>query len=183
MRGERAEREEKARPRLRRRARAAAGQGGWALGDGLAAWRGGKAGRGTWREGGLPGGAHGALYARALREREKTDLSPPPFVAWASPRAAQPPPSALLLSPSHAHSDVHKPAGSVPPAPVAATATVTVTGSPLSKAAAGDDQPHSPPKGNNYSRPGGQNVGNFLTDRPSSRVLAPPGGGSQIHFG
>ncbi|EFJ40864.1 hypothetical protein VOLCADRAFT_121666 [Volvox carteri f. nagariensis] len=37
---------------------------------------------------------------------------------------------------------------------------------------------------NNYSRPGGQqNVGNFITDRPSSRVLAPPGGTSQISFG
>ena len=29
----------------------------------------------------------------------------------------------------------------------------------------------------------GQNVGNFLTDRPSSRVLAAPGGASQIIFG
>ena len=29
----------------------------------------------------------------------------------------------------------------------------------------------------------GQNVGNFLTDRPSSRVLAAPGGISQIVFG
>ena len=28
---------------------------------------------------------------------------------------------------------------------------------------------------NNYGRPEGQNVGNFLTDRNSSRVLAPPG--------
>ncbi|KXZ41945.1 hypothetical protein GPECTOR_238g563 [Gonium pectorale] len=37
---------------------------------------------------------------------------------------------------------------------------------------------------NNYSRPGGQqNVGNFITDRPSSKVLAPPGGRSQISFG
>ena len=37
---------------------------------------------------------------------------------------------------------------------------------------------------NNYVRPGGmQNVGNFLTDRASSRVLAPPGGGSQITLG
>lgn len=37
---------------------------------------------------------------------------------------------------------------------------------------------------NNYSRPSGmQNVGNFITDRPTSRVLAPPGGGSQIMFG
>lgn len=36
---------------------------------------------------------------------------------------------------------------------------------------------------NNYHRPEGQNVGNFLTDRSSSRVLAPPGGGSQVSFG
>ena len=28
---------------------------------------------------------------------------------------------------------------------------------------------------NNYGRPEGQNVGNFLTNRNSSRVLAPPG--------
>ena len=36
---------------------------------------------------------------------------------------------------------------------------------------------------NNYSRPEGQNVGNFMTERNSSRVLAPPGGASQISFG
>ena len=36
---------------------------------------------------------------------------------------------------------------------------------------------------NNYVRPEGQNVGNYLTDRPSSRVLAPPGGGSSISLG
>jgi hypothetical protein len=39
------------------------------------------------------------------------------------------------------------------------------------------------PSGNNYGRPGGQNVGNFLTERNSSRVLAAPGGASQIVFG
>ena len=44
-------------------------------------------------------------------------------------------------------------------------------------------QKGSPNGGNNYSRPSGQNVGNFLTDRNSSRVLAPPGGASQIAFG
>lgn len=33
---------------------------------------------------------------------------------------------------------------------------------------------------NNYHRPEGQNVGNFITDRTSSRVLAPPGGGCQV---
>ncbi|CAG9464781.1 unnamed protein product [Pedinophyceae sp. YPF-701] len=36
--------------------------------------------------------------------------------------------------------------------------------------------------GNNYARPNGQNVGNFVTDRPSSRVLAPPGGGSSLNL-
>ncbi|KIZ06055.1 hypothetical protein MNEG_1902 [Monoraphidium neglectum] len=37
---------------------------------------------------------------------------------------------------------------------------------------------------NNYMRPSGQqNVGNFITDRASSRVLAPPGGATTICFG
>eukprot|EP00227_Mantoniella_beaufortii_P002251 CAMPEP_0197616720 /NCGR_PEP_ID=MMETSP1326-20131121/60672_1 /TAXON_ID=1155430 /ORGANISM="Genus nov. species nov., Strain RCC2288" /LENGTH=493 /DNA_ID=CAMNT_0043185607 /DNA_START=339 /DNA_END=1821 /DNA_ORIENTATION=+ len=36
---------------------------------------------------------------------------------------------------------------------------------------------------NNYTRSEGQNVGNFMTDRNSSRVLAPPGGGSSFSFG
>ncbi|KAF6265878.1 cortical microtubule associated protein SPIRAL1 [Scenedesmus sp. NREL 46B-D3] len=36
---------------------------------------------------------------------------------------------------------------------------------------------------NNYTRSEGQNVGNFLTDRPSSRVMAAPGGASSIVFG
>ena len=44
-------------------------------------------------------------------------------------------------------------------------------------------QPNGAATGNNYYRSEGQNVGNFMTDRPSSRVLAPPGGGSQISFG
>ena len=38
-------------------------------------------------------------------------------------------------------------------------------------------------KNNNYSRPSGQNVGNFMTERSSSRVLNPPGGVSSITFG
>jgi SPIRAL1-like protein len=36
---------------------------------------------------------------------------------------------------------------------------------------------------NNYARPSGQNTGNFLTDKPSSRVLAPPGGRTSITLG
>lgn len=38
-------------------------------------------------------------------------------------------------------------------------------------------------KGNNFVRPEGQNVGNFLGDRPSSRVLAAPGGNSNFSLG
>ena len=37
--------------------------------------------------------------------------------------------------------------------------------------------------GNNYGRSAGQNVGNFMTGRNSSRVLAPPGGGSSFSLG
>eukprot|EP00955_Chlamydomonas_euryale_P106063 365679-Chlamydomonas_euryale.AAC.23 len=48
----------------------------------------------------------------------------------------------------------------------------------------GDEGPQRDQKGNahgnNYSRPGGQNVGNFIGDRPSSRVSAPAGGKSQV---
>ena len=36
---------------------------------------------------------------------------------------------------------------------------------------------------NNYARPDGQNTGNFMTDRNSSRVLAPPGGFSSFSLG
>ena len=43
----------------------------------------------------------------------------------------------------------------------------------------GEKQAGKEPGHNNYGRPEGQNVGNFLTDRNSSRVLAPPGEASQ----
>eukprot|EP00897_Mesotaenium_endlicherianum_P008293 jgi/Mesen1/7492/ME000039S06701 len=35
---------------------------------------------------------------------------------------------------------------------------------------------------NNYARSEGQNTGNFITDRPSSRVLSAPGGSSSIGY-
>jgi len=38
-------------------------------------------------------------------------------------------------------------------------------------------------RGNNYGRSNGQNVGNFLTERKTSRVLREPGGGSSFVFG
>ncbi|TKY50173.1 SPIRAL 1 protein [Spatholobus suberectus] len=35
---------------------------------------------------------------------------------------------------------------------------------------------------NNYHRADGQNCGNFLTDRPSTKVHAAPGGGSSLGY-
>ncbi|XP_008786017.1 protein SPIRAL1-like 1 isoform X2 [Phoenix dactylifera] len=35
---------------------------------------------------------------------------------------------------------------------------------------------------NNYFRADGQNCGNFLTDRPSTKVHAAPGGGSSLNY-
>lgn len=37
-------------------------------------------------------------------------------------------------------------------------------------------------KTNNYFRADGQNSGNFLTDRPSTKVHAAPGGGSSLGY-
>nr|GMD39011.1 protein SPIRAL1-like 1 [Ipomoea batatas]GMD39109.1 protein SPIRAL1-like 1 [Ipomoea batatas] len=37
-------------------------------------------------------------------------------------------------------------------------------------------------KTNNYFRADGQNCGNFLTDRPSTKVHAAPGGGSSLDY-
>ncbi|XP_059670461.1 protein SPIRAL1-like 3 [Cornus florida] len=37
-------------------------------------------------------------------------------------------------------------------------------------------------KVNNYFRADGQNCGNFLTDRPSTKVHAAPGGGSSLDY-
>ncbi|KAK9669101.1 hypothetical protein RND81_13G109400 [Saponaria officinalis] len=36
--------------------------------------------------------------------------------------------------------------------------------------------------GNNYVRANGQNCGNFITDRPSTKVHAAPGGGSSLGY-
>ncbi|KAL9243310.1 hypothetical protein vseg_017212 [Gypsophila vaccaria] len=36
--------------------------------------------------------------------------------------------------------------------------------------------------GNNYQRANGQNCGNFITDRPSTKVHAAPGGGSSLGY-
>eukprot|EP00798_Chlamydomonas_sp_ICE-L_P011245 gene11245-18870_t len=73
------------------------------------------------------------------------------------------------------------------PAPAAASVPKPIealpAGAPAEKPVNGEAISGGNQYGNNYSRPTGQNVGNFMTDRNSSRVLAPPGGQSQITFG
>ncbi|KAL0889558.1 hypothetical protein Bca101_013541 [Brassica carinata] len=64
------------------------------------------------------------------------------------------------------------------PVPVTATATTTVEPAIINKEIpAGIKTPV-----NNYARAEGQNTGNFLTDRPSTKVHAAPGGGSSLDY-
>ncbi|KAH9548654.1 hypothetical protein CY35_11G099200 [Sphagnum magellanicum] len=46
----------------------------------------------------------------------------------------------------------------------------------------GPQQIRSDRNSNNYHRADGQNSGNFITDRPSTRVHAEPGGGSSLGY-
>ena len=63
-----------------------------------------------------------------------------------------------------------KPAPAEKPAPAAADVAKQIpAGIPGSRA-------------NNYYRADGQNTGNFLTDRPSTKVHAAPGGGSSLGY-
>ena len=62
------------------------------------------------------------------------------------------------------------------PPPAAAAPYYSQTSSPVRSPTGGGNN-------NNYHRAGGQNVGNFITDRSSSRVTHAPGGASQITFG
>ena len=77
-------------------------------------------------------------------------------------------------------------APAVPNAPSARVTTATSFG--VAGIGQGETGPakkgsNSSNNNNNYVRSEGQNVGNFLTGRPSSKVLAPPGGRSSITFG
>lgn len=69
------------------------------------------------------------------------------------------------------------------PTKKAAVPTVNIDATGTNSLYMGAKHEEGAAKSNNYGRPEGQNVGNFLTDRSSSRVLAPPGGASQIFFG
>ncbi|XP_062215332.1 protein SPIRAL1-like 1 [Phragmites australis] len=74
------------------------------------------------------------------------------------------------------------------PKPAVAPAAPAVSAPPAEKpAAAKADVAKQIPAGvasqtNNYHRADGQNTGNFLTDRPSTKVHAAPGGGSSLGY-
>jgi len=93
-----------------------------------------------------------------------------------SSRVLQQPGGASQISFNWAENEAPAAPAQVAPEPVVAAPEPAVEGVVAPKEAA------SASPGNNYARPGGQNTGNFITDRPSSKVLAPPGGGSSISF-
>ncbi|XP_058070478.1 protein SPIRAL1-like 2 [Magnolia sinica] len=88
-------------------------------------------------------------------------------------------------SPNHAEPAQNPP----PPAAAAAVAATTNIGSAQKPAAAQPvDNAKQIPAGihgnpaNNYFRADGQNSGNFITERPSTKVHAAPGGGSSLGY-
>lgn len=83
-----------------------------------------------------------------------------------------------------------KPAPAAAPAPAPAPAPAAAVAAPAEKPSpAKADATKQIPAGiqgsrsnNNYHRADGQNTGNFLTDRPSTKVHAAPGGGSSLGY-
>ncbi|KNA07270.1 hypothetical protein SOVF_173450 [Spinacia oleracea] len=82
-----------------------------------------------------------------------------------------------------------KPAATKAPANVCAEPVIKEAARPAP--AADNPQPTDLKKGvpagvnsniNNYYRADGQNTGNFITDRPSTKVHAAPGGGSSLGY-
>ncbi|CAN8266618.1 unnamed protein product [Cochlearia groenlandica] len=95
------------------------------------------------------------------------DAPPPPNTTPASAPAA----------PSHAET---APPVVAPPVTATALTTATTSVEPAEtnkQIPAGIKTPV-----NNYARAEGQNTGNFLTERPSTKVHAAPGGGSSLDY-
>ncbi|WCJ35826.1 spiral1 [Euphorbia peplus] len=79
---------------------------------------------------------------------------------------------------------VEAPAPTPAPAPVATNVAVQKPVSDAAPANISKETPAGVPAAttNNYFRAEGQNCGNFLTDRPTTKVHAAPGGGSSLDF-
>ena len=76
------------------------------------------------------------------------------------------------------HAPVQRPAAEKSPAPVQTPAPSTPATDKLKEIPAGIQRTQP----NNYFRAQGQNCGNFLTERPSAKVHAAPGGGSTLGY-
>ncbi|CAI9111733.1 OLC1v1012027C1 [Oldenlandia corymbosa var. corymbosa] len=82
-----------------------------------------------------------------------------PTTAEAAPKAEAPPAESNVAT--------RKAAGASPPAEPTKRIPAGIQGGNMA---------------NNYHRADGQNSGNFLTDRPSTKVHAAPGGGSSLGY-
>ncbi|CAN6972191.1 unnamed protein product [Brassica rapa subsp. trilocularis] len=87
-------------------------------------------------------------------------------------------------APAPAPAPSAEPTKATAPAPVAVTATALTTATTSVEPAEVNKQIPAGIKTpvNNYARAEGQNTGNFLTDRPSTKVHAAPGGGSSLDY-
>ncbi|XP_042034933.1 protein SPIRAL1-like 1 [Salvia splendens] len=92
-------------------------------------------------------------------------------------------------APRPAATSVEAPAPTRNSAPTRNAAPPATAVKPSAAAPSGGDAPKQIPAGiqgsqtnNNYFRADGQNTGNFLTDRPSTKVHAAPGGGSSLGY-
>lgn len=100
------------------------------------------------------GGGQSSLgYLFGTDEAPKPAATTPATVANSGPVAANSAP-------------VEKPTGSSPPADITKAIPAGIPGNVT----------------NNYFRADGQNTGNFITDRPSTKVHAAPGGGSSLGY-
>ncbi|XP_057791809.1 protein SPIRAL1-like 1 [Salvia miltiorrhiza] len=92
-------------------------------------------------------------------------------------------------APKPAATNVEAPPRNSAPTRNSAPPASTVVADKSSAVAPSGDAPKQIPAGiqgsqknNNYFRADGQNTGNFLTDRPSTKVHAAPGGGSSLGY-
>ncbi|WOH08365.1 hypothetical protein DCAR_0727804 [Daucus carota subsp. sativus] len=92
---------------------------------------------------------------------------------FGSEEAPKPSGNKTLATPDEVQTVVQSPKPNSPPEPVDITKQIPagINSTALNSTAA-----------NNYFRADGQNTGNFLTERPSTKVHAAPGGGSSLDY-